>query len=80
MSTNDLTPKKQGDPLGCPDTAKPEIHTPSQLSRIHDLLLAAQEAQKSLGLPDLKVEVFRKLPETARLEYIYSIWQYQEKK
>lgn len=81
---NKITPKKNGEQLGCTDTAAPEAYTEEQLSRVHDLLLAAQRLEDSVenlegvrSLPLLTSQTFKLLPETLKLEFNYSNWRYR---
>jgi hypothetical protein len=74
---NKITPKKDGDQLGCTDMAAPEKYTPAQLSRLHDFLLAAQRFEDAADVPLLTAHAFKLLPETLKLEFNYSKWKYQ---
>lgn len=56
---------------GCIDTDAPSHSNPKQLSRVVDMLYAAQES----GIVDA-VDVFKLLPEHVRLEFNYSRWHY----
>ncbi|MDD5649760.1 MAG: hypothetical protein PHF86_04970 [Candidatus Nanoarchaeia archaeon] len=77
---NKITPKKDGDQLGCTDMDAPEEYTPEQLSRVHDLLLVAQRLEDSANVPMLTTQTFRLLPETLKLEFNYSNWKYRQLK
>lgn len=72
-----ITPKKHGEQLGCTDMAPPETYTPEQLSRVHDLLLAAQRLEDCTGIPDLVTGAFKLLPQALMLESNYANWKYQ---
>ena len=77
---NKITPKKDGDQLGCTDMGAPEQYTPEQLSRVHDLLLAAQRLEDSADVPMLTATTFKSLPEALKLEFNYSNWKYRQLK
>ena len=58
---------------GCTDTGAPTEHTEDQLSRVYDMLYAAEQA----GLDHEQVrKIFTTLPESMKLEFNYSNWRY----
>lgn len=61
-----------GSPHGCTDQRKPETHTEKQLSRVYDMLYAAEQA----GLQAQKI--FNSLPDSMKLEFNYSNWRYRD--
>jgi hypothetical protein len=62
-----------GEQHGCHDQAQPTDNSEYQLSRIYDMLFAAQEAGL---LKDQIQKIFSSLPETMKLEFNYSNWRY----
>lgn len=63
----------EGKQLGCTDQAPPTTHTPFQLSRALDAMIAAQEATDD---PKAAQRVFRTFPDNLKLEFNYSFWRY----
>ena len=61
-----------GKQFGCHDQAPPELNTPEQLSKIHDLLQVAE----TVGGKILKKQVFNLLDNATKLEFNYSNWRY----
>jgi len=60
---------------GCADQSNPTIHSEETLSRVFDMLYAAEQA----GLDKTQVnKIFSILPETMKLEFNYSNWKYRE--
>ena len=68
-----LSTPVHGEQHGCTDQGKPETCSEYQLSRIYDMLFAAQEA----GLEKNQIQqIFSSLPEAMKLEWNYSNWKY----
>jgi len=62
-----------GEQFGCFDQGKPINHTEYELSRVYDMLYAAELT--NLSSDNIK-KIFSILPESLRLEYNYSNWKY----
>lgn len=59
---------------GCTDTSAPSEHSENTLSRILDMLYAAEQA----GLDHEQVTaIFSTLPDSMKLEFNYSNWRYR---
>ena len=62
-----------GEQHGCHDQGHPTENSEYQLSRIYDMLFAAQEA----GLSEDQIQkIFSTLPDSTKLEFNYSNWRY----
>ncbi|MDD5649445.1 MAG: hypothetical protein PHF86_03360 [Candidatus Nanoarchaeia archaeon] len=72
-----MKPVKHGAQCGCNDMAPPEKYTAEQLSRVRDLLMAAEKVEET-AQSLLPTTVFRSLPEAMKLEFNYSNWKYVE--
>ena len=59
---------------GTTDGAPPEIHSEEELSRLHDAMYSAKKA----GLDSY--EVFQLAPDSMKMEFNYSKWEYREAK
>ncbi len=64
---------KEGEAMGCTDQSAPETYTNYQLSRVVDGLDAFEEV-------GLKLDVWRILPVTLRMEINYAKWTYTNRK
>lgn len=64
--------KKHGDKMGCTDTARPEVHSNADLSRIHDVLSMIERVH---GEP-AALAVWDSLPSKTKMEYNYARWTY----
>jgi len=66
-------PAYHGQQFGCHDQAPPEKYTPEHLSRVRDMLLAAEKVDEKLAQ-----QVFKLLPDDLKCEFAYSNWKYVE--
>ena len=62
---------KDGTPMGCRDTSRPEKYTNEQLSRVKDALDAL------VTLPDERKEFWASLPFELKTEFNYARWIYR---
>jgi hypothetical protein len=62
-----------GSQHGCTDQGQPTEHTEEQLSRVYDMLYAAEQAGVN---PDQTQKIFSSLPDSMKLEFNYSNWRY----
>ncbi len=69
-----LKPPVHGEQHGCYDQGKPEKYTEKQLSRVYDILFAAEQADLNKAQVN---QVFATLPDSMKLEFNYSNWKYQ---
>lgn len=67
---------KPGQKFGSSDQDPPEKHTEHELSRVADLLSAAEK----VGGEDLQKKVFALLPSSLKLEFNYAKWSYKATK
>jgi hypothetical protein len=68
-----------GQQFGCNDTGAPETYTAEQLSRVRDMLFAAEKVEPIAEMQDKLVSsIFKMLPEAMKLELNYSNWKYVE--
>ena len=65
---------KHGQQMGCRDGSRVVFTGEDRLSRMHDMLMMAEEAGTTAQ------EVFRLFPQEAKLEYNYSCWYYREQR
>jgi len=71
---SNLSTPVHGEQHGCHDQAKSPTYSEYQLSRIYDMLFAAQEAGL---LKEVVQKIFAILPEDMKLDWNYSNWKYQ---